>query len=285
MILIQFLNGLSTAMLLFLLASGLTLIFGVLRVINFAHGSLYMMGAYFTYSLVHLSGSYWFSLLVAPIFVAVMAGIIELSFLRRLYAREHEFQLLLLYSFVLILDDVVKVFWGTALKLVPKPEALAGSIEIVGRPFPAYTLLIIVLGPVVALILWYSLNKTKIGKQVVAASLDREAANALGMNVPFLYTLVFVFGAWLGGLGGAVAAPLRAASPGMGMEIVIMSFAVVIIGGLGSVWGALLGSLIIGEVLAFGTLIVPKLVVLLPFALMILIFLWRPQGLFGKGGV
>jgi branched-chain amino acid transport system permease protein len=285
MILIQFLNGLSTAMLLFLLASGLTLIFGVLRVINFAHGSLYMMGAYFTYSLVHFSGSYWFSLLVAPVFVAVMAGIIELSFLRRLYVREHEFQLLLLYSFVLILDDVVKAFWGTALKLVPKPEALAGSIEIVGRPFPAYTLLIIVLGPVVALILWYSLNKTKIGKQVVAASLDREAANALGMNVPFLFTAVFVFGAWLGGLGGAVAAPLRAASPGMGMEIVIMSFAVVIIGGLGSVWGALLGSLIIGEVLAFGTLIVPKLVVLLPFALMILIFLWRPQGLFGKGGV
>jgi branched-chain amino acid transport system permease protein len=114
---------------------------------------------------------------------------------------------------------------------------------------------------------------------------DRDAANALGMNVPFLYTTVFVFGAWLGGIGGAVAAPLRAASPGMGMEIVIMSFAVVIIGGLGSIWGAFLGSILIGEVLAFGTLVVPKLVVILPFALMILVFLWRPQGLFGKGGV
>jgi branched-chain amino acid transport system permease protein len=285
MILIQFLNGLSTAMLLFLLASGLTLIFGVLRVINFAHGSLYMLGAYFAYSLVHVSGNYWLALLVGPVFVAIVAGIIELFFLRRLYVREHEFQLLLLYSFVLIMDDVVKAFWGTALKLVPKPEVLAGSIQIAGRPFPAYTLLIIVLGPVVALILWYSLNRTKIGKQVVAASLDREAANALGMNVPFLFTAVFMFGAWLGGVGGVVAAPLRAASPGMGIEIVIMSFAVVIIGGLGSVWGSLLGSLIIGEVLAFGTLIVPGLVVLLPFALMILIFLWRPQGLFGRGGV
>ena len=284
MILIQFLNGLSAAMLLFLLASGLTLIFGVLGVINFAHGSLYMLGAYFSYSLVLFFGNYWLSLLVAPVVVAIFAGLIELAFLRRLYLRAHEFQLLLLYSFVLILDDVVKALWGTELKLVPKPEALAGSVEILGRTFPAYTMLIIVLGPAVALVLWYVLNRTRIGKQVVAASLDREAANALGMNVPFLYTAVFVFGAWLGGLGGAVAAPLRAASPGMGMEIMIMSFAVVIVGGLGNIWGALIGSLVIGEVLAFGTLIVPKMVVLLPFAFMILIFLWKPQGLLGKGG-
>jgi branched-subunit amino acid ABC-type transport system permease component len=285
MIFIQFLNGLSTAMLLFLLASGLTLIFGVLRVINFAHGSLYMLGAYFTYSIATLSGNYWLSLVVAPLCVAVAAAIIELLFLRRLYAREHEFQLLLLFGFVLVLDDVVKACWGTALKLVPKPAALDGSVQILGRTFPEYTVLIIVLGPLVALGLWYALARTRIGKQIVAASLDRDAANALGMNVPFLYTTVFVFGAWLGGLGGAVAAPLRAASPGMGMEIVIMSFAVVIIGGLGSIWGAFLGSILIGEVLAFGTLVVPKFVVVLPFAFMILVFLWRPQGLFGKGGV
>jgi branched-subunit amino acid ABC-type transport system permease component len=285
MIFIQFLNGLSTAMLLFLLASGLTLIFGVLRVINFAHGSLYMLGAYFTYSIATLSGNYWLSLVVAPLCVAVAAAIIELFFLRRLYAREHEFQLLLLFGFVLVLDDVVKACWGTALKLVPKPAALDGSVQILGRTFPEYTVLIIVLGPLVALGLWYALARTRIGKQIVAASLDRDAANALGMNVPFLYTTVFVFGAWLGGLGGAVAAPLRAASPGMGMEIVIMSFAVVIIGGLGSIWGAFLGSILIGEVLAFGTLVVPKFVVVLPFAFMILVFLWRPQGLFGKGGV
>ena len=272
-------------MLLFLLASGLTLIFGVLRVINFAHGSLYMLGAYFTYSIATLSGNYWLSLVVAPLCVAVAAAIIELLFLRRLYAREHEFQLLLLFGFVLVLDDVVKACWGTALKLVPKPAALDGSVQILGRTFPEYTVLIIVLGPLVALGLWYALARTRIGKQIVAASLDRDAANALGMNVPFLYTTVFVFGAWLGGLGGAVAAPLRAASPGMGMEIVIMSFAVVIIGGLGSIWGAFLGSILIGEVLAFGTLVVPKFVVVLPFAFMILVFLWRPQGLFGKGGV
>jgi branched-chain amino acid transport system permease protein len=285
MIFIQFLNGLSTAMLLFLLASGLTLIFGVLRVINFAHGSLYMLGAYFTYTIATLSGNYWIALVVAPLCVALAATIIELFFLRRLYIREHEFQLLLLFGFVLILDDVVKACWGSALKLVPKPAALDGSVRILGRDFPEYTLLIIVLGPLVALGLWYALARTKIGKQIVAASVDRDAANALGMNVPFLYTTVFVFGAWLGGVGGAVAAPLRAASPGMGMEIVIMSFAVVIVGGLGSIWGAFLGSILIGEVLAFGTLVVPKLVVILPFALMILVFLWRPQGLFGKGGV
>lgn len=284
MILIQFLNGLSTAMLLFLLASGLTLIFGVLRVINFAHGSLYMLGAYFTYSFVHISGSYWVAFLFAPLLVAVVAGLIEFFCLRRLYMREHEFQLLLLYSFVLIFDDVVKALWGTALKLVPKPQIMVGSVQIVGRDFPTYALLIIVLGPLVALLLWYTLTRTRIGRQVVAASLDRDAANALGMNVPLLYTTVFAFGAWLGGLGGAVAAPLRAASPGMGGEIIIMSFAVVIIGGLGSIWGAFLGALIIGEALAFGILIVPDAIVLLPFILMILIFLWRPKGLFGKEG-
>ena len=284
MILIQFLNGLSTAMLLFLLASGLTLIFGVLRVINFAHGSLYMLGAYFTYSVAVFSGSYWVSLLAAPVFVACAAGLIERFFLRRLYVREHEFQLLLLYSFVLIIDDATKAFWGTSIRMVPKPAALAGSIEILGRAFPTYTLLIIGLGPLVALGLFLALNGTKIGRQVVAASLDREAASAVGLNVPFLYSVVFVFGAWLSGVGGAVVAPLRGASPGMGMEIIIMSFAVVIVGGLGSIWGAFLGALLLGEILAFGTLIVPNLIVLLPYAIMILIFLVRPQGLLGRGG-
>ena len=155
----------------------------------------------------------------------------------------------------------------------------------IGRQFPKYNLFIIALGPIIAFVLWYLLSKTKIGKKIRAASFDREAADALGINVPFLYTAVFMFGAWLGGIGGAVAGPLRGASPGMGMEIVIMSFAVVIIGGLGSFWGALLGALIVGEVLAFGVLIVPRLVMILPFAIMILIFLLRPQGLFGKGGV
>jgi branched-subunit amino acid ABC-type transport system permease component len=284
MILIQFLNGLSSAMLLFILASGLTLIFGVLGVVNFAHGSLYMLGAYFTYSLVQYFGNYWVSLIVAPLLVALIAGLIEVFCLRRLYAREHEFQLLLLYSFILILDDLVKALWGSELKLVPRPEILDGSVQIAGMTFPLYTLFIIVLGLLVSLILWCSLNMTRIGKQVVAASLDRDAANALGMNVPFLYTVVFMFGSFLGGVGGTVAAPLRAATPCMGMEIIIMSFAVVIIGGLGSVWGAFLGALLIGEVLAFGTLFAPNMVALLPFVLMILVFLWRPQGLLGKGG-
>ncbi len=285
MVLIQFLNGLSTAMLLFLLASGLTLIFGVLRVINFAHGSLYMMGAYFSCSLMHFTGNYWITLLFAPLLVAMIAGLIEVFFLRHLYVREHEYQLLLLYSFVLVIDDLVKAVWGTELKLVQKPAILTGSLQIAGMDFPTYTLLIILLGPVVALVLWSVLTKTKIGKQIVAASLDRDAANALGMNVPLLFTIVFLFGSFLGGLGGAVAAPLRAATPAMGLEIMNMSFAVVIIGGLGSIWGAFLGSLLIGEVLAFGALIAPGSVALLPFVLMILVFLWRPQGLLGKGGV
>jgi len=177
------------------------------------------------------------------------------------------------------------MFWGTAFKLMSRPPFLQGSFEIMGRQFPKYSLFIILLGPIVALGLWVILDRTRIGKKVRAASFDREAANALGINVPFLYTTVFMFGAWLGGMGGAVAAPLRAASPGMGLEIVIMSFAVVIIGGLGSFWGALLGAFLVGECLAFGALITPKLVLILPFAMMILVFLVKPQGLFGKGRV
>ena len=285
MILMQFLNGLATSMLLFLLASGLTLIFGVLRIINFAHGSLYMLGAYFTYTVTQLVPNFWVAFLLAPILVAILAGIIEFFFLRTVYKRDHEFQLLLLYGFLLILDDSAKMIWGTAFKLMARPKFLEGAIDIMGRQFPKYSLFIIVLGPVVAFGLWYVLDKTKIGKKVRAASFDREAANTLGINVPVLYTTVFMFGAWLGGLGGAVAGPLRAASPGMGLEIIIMSFAVVIIGGLGSFWGALLGAFLVGECLAFGTLVVPGLIIILPFALMILVFLVKPQGLFGKGRV
>jgi branched-chain amino acid transport system permease protein len=285
MIFIQFLNGLSTSMLLFLLASGLTLIFGVLRIINFAHGSLYMLGAYLTYTISRMIPNYWIAFLVAPILVAISAGLIEFFFLRTLYKREHEYQLLLLYGFVLVFDDLVKMAYGAAFKIIPQPLSLQGSVQIMGREFPKYSLFIIILGPIVALGLWYLFDETKIGKKIRAASFDREAANSLGINVPFLYTAVFMFGSWLGGIGGAVAGPLRAASLGMGLEIIIMSFAVVIIGGLGSFWGALLGSILVGEVLAFGILILPKFVIIIPYIVMVLFFLLKPQGLFGKGRV
>lgn len=272
-------------MLLFLLASGLTLIFGVLRIINFAHGSLYMLGAYLTYTISRIIPNYWIAFLVAPILVAISAGLIELFFLRTLYKREHEYQLLLLYGFVLVFDDLVKMAYGAAFKIIPQPLSLQGSVQIMGREFPKYSLFIIILGPIVALGLWYLFDQTKIGKKIRAASFDREAANSLGINVPFLYTAVFMFGSWLGGIGGAVAGPLRAASLGMGLEIIIMSFAVVIIGGLGSFWGALLGSILVGEVLAFGILILPKFVIIIPYIVMVLFFLLKPQGLFGKGRV
>jgi branched-chain amino acid transport system permease protein len=285
MIFIQFLNGLSTSMLLFLLASGLTLIFGVLRIINFAHGSLYMLGAYLTYTISRMIPNYWIAFLVAPILVAISAGLIEFFCLRTLYKREHEYQLLLLYGFVLVFDDLVKIAYGAAFKIIPQPLSLQGSVQIMGRDFPKYSLFIIILGPIVALGLWYLFDQTKMGKKIRAASFDREAANSLGINVPFLYTAVFMFGSWLGGIGGAVAGPLRAASLGMGLEIIIMSFAVVIIGGLGSFWGALLGSILVGEVLAFGILILPKFVIIIPYIVMVLFFLLKPQGIFGKGRV
>lgn len=286
---IQFLNGLNYAMVLFLISSGLSLVFGVLGVLNFAHGSLYMLGAYGVFTFFqyfqNLSIGFWLSLLLSILSVGILGGIIEIVFLRPVYRRPHAYQLLLTYGLILILDDLVKMTWGTDYKVVLKPPALSGSVKFFGDAYPAYDLFIIFLGPLVALGLWVLVYKTKLGMFIRAASLDREMTDALGINVPALFTLVFMLGSCLAALGGALVSPIRTVSPGMGINIIIDAFVVVIVGGLGNLPGAFLGSLIIGQLESFGVLIIPRFNIAFIFILTALILITRPQGLMGKARI
>lgn len=280
----QFISGLSVAMLIFLVASGLTLIFGVVNVFNFAHGSFYLLGTYFAYQVVQMFGNFWVGLAVGVLGAGIMGMVMEYFFLRRIYGRAQEgpFQILLTYSFILILDDAVKYIWGSEYKTLSKPEALMGAIKLGPVVVPSYTIFIIIVGLAVVLLAWYILMKTDIGKMVRASSLDREMLGLLGSNVPFMMTAVFGVATALGGLAGAIAAPLRTVTPGAGVEVIIDSLIVVVIGGFGNFWGALLGALIIGEVLSFGILWMPELATVLTFIVMIAVLIVKPEGLLSK---
>ncbi len=283
----QFLSGLSTAMLLFLISSGLTLIFGVVNVLNFAHGSFYLLGTYFAYQLMQLFDNFWVGLLVGAVGAGIVGMVIEFLFLRRIYGRAQEgaFQLLMTFAFILILDDVVKFIWGTEYKTIPKPASLAGSLNIGTVTVPVYNIFIIIVGLLVVLFAWYVLTKTDTGKMVRASSLDRIMLGLLGTNVPMIMTVVFGVATAMGGLAGVLAAPLRTVTPGAGVEFIIDSMIVVVIGGFGNFWGALLGALIIGEVLAFGILWMPELATVLTFVVMIIVLIVKPEGLLAKKAV
>jgi branched-chain amino acid transport system permease protein len=282
---VQVLSALRQAAFLFLISSGLTLIFGVLNILNFAHGALYMLGAYFVYALtLHLTGPAGFlvAVLAAPLGVALIATAIETGLLRRIYRQEEIYQLLLTYALVLIIDDLSKIVFGPEFKSIPIPGMLSGSITLFGGIVPVYTLLVVVLAPAVALLLWYLLYKTKAGKVVRATSSDREMAEALGINMSALFTLVFAFGAVLAGLGGALAGPVRTVFPGVGTEVIIESFVVVVIGGLGNLWGALIGSILIGSLETMGIIVFPEFEMSLIYLLMVAVLVVRPWGLFGR---
>jgi branched-chain amino acid transport system permease protein len=277
------LAGLSSGMFIWLVASGLTLIFGVLGVLNFAHGSFYMLGAYVSYTLVKaLDPYFWLGVLLAPVVVAAIGYAMEHRFLRYVYHLPLPYQLLLTFAFVLIFDNLVKIVWGAGSLTPPVAAGLDGSVSIVGRKFPVYSLFIIAVGPLVAVALWAALEKTWLGRTVRAAASDREMAAALGVRVPSLFTWVFAFGAWLGALGGALAVPyVGLLTPGMGETIIIEAFIVAVIGGLGDLKGAFIGALVIGILSAFGTRFFPAFDMFLTFILMAAVLLWRPRGLFG----
>jgi branched-chain amino acid transport system permease protein len=278
------LAGLSTGMFIWLVASGLTLIFGVLGVLNFAHGSFYMLGAYFCYTLLGFLGhNFWLGLLFGPLCVCMVGFVVERYFLRYVYHLALPYQLLLTFAFVLLFDDLVKVIWGGGSIGSPTVPGLSGSIPILGRNFPVYNLFIIGVGPLVAVGMWALLEKTWWGRTIRAASSDREMASAIGVRVPALFTAVFVFGTWLGAMGGGLAVPyVGLLTPGMGEAIIIDAFVVAVIGGLGSLKGAFLGALIIGLLSSFGTRFIPTFDMFLTFILMAAVLLWRPQGLFGE---
>jgi branched-chain amino acid transport system permease protein len=285
MIFIQFVSGLSRAMVLFLMASGLTLVFGVMRVINFAHGAFYMLGAYLAFSLTNLlSGplGFWAAILIAPTLVCLLGGLVEITLLRRIYEKEHLLQILLTYSLIFVFNDGIKLLWGDEMRMVSLPGVLTGFITLFGRSFPVYYLFIIAVGALIALLLWLLLQKTRFGRLIRASAEHKDMVGLLGYNVSALFTLVFIMATWLGGLSGAVIAPTVRLSLGMDMEIIIECFVVVIVGGLGNIWGAMLGALITGQLYAFGILILPNYAMAFLFALAVLIILFRPYGLLGK---
>jgi branched-chain amino acid transport system permease protein len=281
----QTLAGVSNGMLLFLISAGLSLIFGVLRIINFAHGSLFMLGAFIAVSVIALapgaSGSFVAALIGASAGLAVLGIAIETGLLRRIYRAPHEYQLLLTFALVFILGDAAKLIWGREDHSVAVPMLLAGSSQALGLTFPTYRLFLIVAGAAVALGLWIVLHRTRWGVFVRAATMDRDMLSALGVNTRRLFTTVFAAGAALAGLGGALAAPIVAVGPGLHVQVIIDAFVVVVIGGMGSVVGAFVASLLVGVVNAFGVLAFPGLAVVLTFAVMAIVLIVRPWGLFG----
>jgi branched-subunit amino acid ABC-type transport system permease component len=282
----QFLGGLTTAMFLFLIASGLSLVFGVMRVLNFAHGSFYMIGAYLAWQIVQwltpLLQGFWPAALVAALGVALLGGLIERLLLRHMYGKDEIYQLLLTYALVLILGDAAKALWGTHQLSVSRPPMLDGGIEVLGTILPVYNLFIMVIGTAIAIAGWLVLTRSPAGRMVRAAALDREMLGALGANVGGLYTGMFVISSFLAGLSGALVSPIQSIVPGMDVEIIVEAFIVVVIGGLGSFWGTFWGSVIYGQVLAFGILILPGFSLFSVFALMAVILIVRPWGLFGR---
>ena len=280
-------NGLSQGMVLFIVASGLSLVFGVLRVINFAHGSLYMIGAFLAFSLSTLlpTGSmlsFLVLMLLVPPAIALIGLGLEVPLFRRIYKKEHLLQLLLTYAVLLILDDACRLIWGGDIRNVARPELLAGSIEFLGMFLPTYNVFILLAGPIIAVGLWFLLYRTRAGNLIRAAVSHPEMVGALGVNVSRVMTATFMLGCWLAGLGGVLMSALANIDLGIGMEKIIECFAVVVIGGLGSIGGALTASLILGVGVSLIQLPLSRAAIVFPYFAMALILIIRPWGLFGK---
>lgn len=280
---IQLMNSVSMGMNFFIIAAGLSLIFGVLKVINFAHGAFYMFGAYIIYSVTETFGlNFFWGVVGSAAGLAVLSIVIERGLFKHVYDKEHLMQLLLTFAVVLILGDLAKIIWGTDQYSVAYPESLSGATDLGIARYPSYRLLLCVLGPLIAIALWLFIDRTRWGRITKAATQDREMLAALGINVPMVYTGVFVVGSALAGIGGALASPFNSPTPGMDATIIVECFVIVIIGGLGSLWGTFIGALIYGLVFNFGSVIVPNWQDVFAFLILLVVLLIRPWGLFGR---
>jgi branched-chain amino acid transport system permease protein len=278
---IQTLNGISFGMLLFLLAAGLSLIFGLMKVLNLTHGSFYLLGGYVGLAVLHLSGSFVLAVLTGSLAIAAVGVIMERFFLRRLHLQELP-QALLTFGFLFIFSDLATVIWGTNPQTIPKPAILEGALQVGGFFYPYYRLFIIALGLIIAAVLWWLQEGTRLGAMLRASVDDEEVARALGINVSLLFTLVFGFGAFLAALGGVMGGPIVGVYPGADFDVMLLGFVVVIIGGLGSLKGALIGGLAVGLLDNFGKVFFPELALFTIFAPMAVILALRPAGLFGR---
>ena len=300
MLILQLLNGVQLGILLFLIAAGLTLVFGIMDFVNLAHGVLYMIGAYLAVTFTGWTGSYALGLLLTLPATLLLGLVLELLIFRRLYARPHLDQVLATFGLVMVLSEGAKIIWGAAPLSIPLPEALSGSIPLIGTMrFPVSRLGIILAGLAVALALYLIITRTRIGMRLRAGASNRDMVAALGVNIQKLFTVIFAFGAMLAGFAGAMVAPILSVDPGMGESVLILAFVTIVIGGIGSVKGAFAGALLVGVVDTLGRIFGPQILrsfmepaaaaqtgrVLAPmliYILMAVILALRPNGLFGQ---
>ena len=282
--LIQILNSVQYGLLLFLVASGLTLIFGILGVINLAHGSFYMIGAYLAFTLSSLTGSLWLAIPLGIVLSAALGLALEWALVSRLYRRDHLYQVLLTFGLILIFEELRSIIVGDDVHGVEPPPILAGTLPLGDvMTYPVYRLFVSGICLLVALGMWYVFTRTRLGMMIRAGSNNREMVQSLGIDIKFLYRVVFAAGVAIAVLAGMVAAPVSSVYPGMGNSVLIICFVVVVIGGIGSIRGALLAALLIGVVDTFGKVLLPQASGVLVYVLMALILLWKPDGLFKAG--
>lgn len=275
-------NGLTFAMMLFILSAGLNIVLGFLGVLNFAHGALFILGAYVTYTVTNLLGNYWAALVIAPLATGAFGFAVEFLFLRHLYKRHHVYSILLTFGLILVIYDMIKILWGTSVKTVATPALLKGSFSLFNQIVPVTSIFIIVVGLLTALGLWFVLQKTMFGKILRAISLDREIAGALGFNVALRGTVAFAAGCALAGLAGVLGALKLSIAAGVDAEFLIYSFAIVVIGGVGSFYGTFIASLIVGEMSVLGSIFFPQLSMSLIFVLLVVFLSIYPRGMFGR---
>ena len=279
---IQFLNGLVSSMLLFVMAAGLSLMFGQMNVINLAHGSFYMLGGYVGLSIMRQFQSFWLALILTPVIVGTIGMIVEYLFMRRLYgAHRHLDQALLTFAIALIAADFIRWNWGPYVVAVAAPQQLQGQVSFLGIQFPIYRLSLIAFGLTMAILLWIIIEHTRIGSIVRAGVSDARLVSGLGININFVFAGIFALGTALAALAGVIGAPVHNLYPGLDFEILILTLAVVVVGGLGTIRGAFLGSLLIGMADTFGKAFLPELALFVIFAMMAMVLLLRPYGLLG----
>ena len=284
-LLAQVFTGLVLGMIYVLLAIGLSLIFGLMTVVNFAHGALFMLGAYFGVFLLTYTKSFWVALIVAPLMVGALGLLMERFLIRRLYGRSPDDPLLLTFGLSLILIEGVKVFWGKIGLTLDPPRALAGAVDLGFMAFPAYRLFLIAVTVAVLIGLYFFLGRTNIGLIIRAGSRDPLMVRALGIDLGRIWLVVFGIGTALAGLAGILAGPMRGAYAEMGVTMVIESFVVIVVGGMGSLLGAVVAGLLMGQVVGLTTLFLPKAAEIMVFLVMAVVLLVRPSGLFGEAGL
>ena len=285
-IVMQLFTGLSLGMLYVLLALGLSIVFGLLTVVNFAHGAMYMWGAYVGLAVVALTGSFWLALVLTPLLMGVYGLIVERWLIRPLYGRDINYPLLLTFGLLFIMVEIVRIFWGTSDQPFSAPELLSMPVELFGIfYFPSYRLFVIALTIVICIFLWIFLEKTNLGLVIRAGTRDSLMVRALGIDMNRIWWLVFAIGSALAGIAGVLASPIRSVYPEMGHFMLVECFVVVVVGGMGSLKGAILSGIIMGEAIAITTLFYPQFADIVIFLVMAVVLLIRPSGLFGRAGL